>query len=39
MPLASEFIALATSLTGRCRGRLQQRTLRPRQARAPELGR
>ena len=26
-------------LTGRCRGRLHHRTLRPRQAGAPELGR
>jgi len=31
--------ATCTDLTVRCRGRLHQRTLRPRQAGAPELGR
>jgi len=31
--------AIHQRLTWRCRGRLHQCTLRPRQARAPELGR
>ncbi len=37
--LATQAPATCTGLTGRCRGRLHQWALRPRQAGAPELGR